>query len=127
MNDAFVGDVGALPRSVDLRDLRSELAKDARLAEALGIVWDGSAWLDRVIEIVADFPVDDTAQRLEDLETLVRDADDVHRRRGEQRGLCDAIDNDGRAYQSAWAARVIANAPHPNPNSAVPSPESKKS
>jgi hypothetical protein len=41
---------------------------------------------------------------LDILRNLLSDADDIARRRGEEHGLCDAIDNEGQPYQSEGLA-----------------------
>jgi hypothetical protein len=41
---------------------------------------------------------------------LLLDAHETALRRGDKYGLCDAIDNDGKAYPSAAMAEVIGEA-----------------
>jgi hypothetical protein len=44
---------------------------------------------------------------LHQIARLIDDANQVALDRGDKYGLCDAIDNSGQPYQSAWAEMLI--------------------
>lgn len=44
---------------------------------------------------------------LQMLQQLLVDADEVARRRGDEHGLCDSIDNSGNAYPSAVCSNLV--------------------
>ena len=48
--------------------------------------------------------------RLATANALLRECDEVARKRGDKYGLCDAIDNDGQPYQSAHLAAHLQGA-----------------
>ena len=67
----------------------------------------------------------ETLEKLKDendqLRQLVADADAVCRSRWTSIGLCDAISNNGRPYQSQWAAGLIVDVQKTHrPDSSIP-------
>lgn len=66
---------------------------------------DKETWCRR--ERIAGMADTITSDENELLRQLLVDADEVARQRGDTYGLCDAIDNSGNPYQSAYNARLL--------------------
>ena len=89
---------GAASRDQALRDLEAE---NARLQSA----WHVETLNEKDRLIAAQEAENDRVKsRLATADALLRECDEVARKRGDKYKLCDAIDNDGEPYQSAHLA-----------------------